>query len=300
MSNKIFFLHSLIFFNFCIFLSSINFLKNENFLIICLLLIMSIGISHGSLDNLKGKRLLKILKIKEIKKFYFSYIGLSALIILLWILLPNFLLSIFLLIASYHFGKEDTVFKLNIIGIKKDVLFLLKGSSIIIAPLLFNYDKTNEIFLILKFDLFNKFLISKEILLLFLFLSFVSGLMLSKFKNIDDSTLSIMDFLSVILINYFLNPILAFTIYFCLLHSIRHSLSLIFELDVNFDVGLIKFIKKALPLTLITAIVYLISIYSLNNFFELNNAIYKVIFIGLASLTFPHILLEYLIEKNEK
>ena len=300
MSNKIVFLHSLIFFNFCIFLSSINFLKNENFLIICLLLIMSIGISHGSLDNLKGERLLKILKIKEIKKFYFSYIGLSALIILLWILLPNFLLSIFLLIASYHFGKEDTVFKLNIAGIKKDILFLLKGSSIIIAPLLFNYDKTNEIFLILKFDLFDEFLISKEILLLLLFFSFVSGLMLSKFKNIDDSTLSIMDFLSVILINYFLNPILAFTIYFCLLHSIRHSLSLIFELDVNFDVGLIKFIKKALPLTLITAILYLISIYSLNNFFELNNAIYKVIFIGLASLTFPHILLEYLIEKNEK
>ena len=267
MSNKIVFLHSLIFFNFCIFLSSINFLKNENFLIICLLLIMSIGISHGSLDNLKGERLLKILKIKEIKKFYFSYIGLSTLIILLWILLPNFLLSIFLLIASYHFGKEDTVFKLNIIGIKKDILFLLKGSSIIIAPLLFNYDKTNEIFLILKFNLFNEFLISKEILLLLLFLSFVSGLMLSKFKNIDDSTLSIMDFLSVILINYFLNPILAFTIYFCFLHSIRHSLSLIFELDKNLDVGLIKFTKKALPLTLITAIVYLISIYSLNNFF---------------------------------
>jgi len=32
---------------------------------------------------------------------------------------------------------------------------------------------------------------------------------------------------------------------------------------------------------------------------ELNDSIYKVIFIGLASLTFPHILLEYLIEKNE-
>jgi len=26
----------------------------------------------------------------------------------------------------------------------------------------------------------------------------------------------------------------------------------------------------------------------------------KVIFIGLASLTFPHILLEYFLEKNEK
>ena len=78
-------------------------------------------------------------------------------------------------------------------------------------------------------------------------------------------------------------------------------MTLIFELDKNFSTGdFQKFLKKALPLTLITAGVYLISIYSLNNFFELNNAIYKVIFIGLASLTFPHILLEYLIEKNEK
>ena len=61
-----------------------------------------------------------------------------------------------------------------------------------------------------------------------------------------------------------------------------------------------KFLKKALPLTLITAVLYMVSIYSLNNFLVLDNAIYKVIFIGLASLTFPHILLEYLIEKNEK
>ena len=71
-------------------------------------------------------------------------------------------------------------------------------------------------------------------------------------------------------------------------------------MEKSFKRGVVKFIKKALPLTLITAIIYLVAIYGLNNFFELNNAIYKVIFIGLASLTFPHILLEYLIEKNEK
>ena len=57
--------------------------------------------------------------------------------------------------------------------------------------------------------------------------------------------------------------------------STVRSISNIKELDVNFDVGLIKFIKKALPLTLITAILYLISIYSLNNFFELNKLNFK-------------------------
>ena len=300
MLKKIDFMHSLIFFNVCIILSAINFIQNQNFLLVCLFLIMSIGISHGALDNLKGQKLLKIFKIKEIEKFYVSYICLSILIIFLWILLPTFLLTIFLLVASYHFGKEDTVFKSDITGFKKDFLFLLKGSSIITAPLMFNYDKTNEIFLMLDFDLFTEFVISKVILSILIFLSFFSGLILSKFKNIDDNTLSIMDFTSIMLLNYFLNPILAFTIYFCFLHSVRHSLTLIFELDKKFESGFSKFLKKALPLTVITAILYLISIYGLNNFFELNNAIYKVIFIGLASLTFPHILLEYLIEKNEK
>ena len=57
---------------------------------------MSLGISHGSLDNLKGEKLLKIYKIKQIEKFYFSYICLSFFVILLWILLPTFLLVIFL------------------------------------------------------------------------------------------------------------------------------------------------------------------------------------------------------------
>ena len=60
------------------------------------------------------------------------------------------------------------------------------------------------------------------------------------------------------------------------------------------------FIKKALPLTIATVLIYVISFYYLNNLFVIDEAVYKLIFIGLASLTFPHILLEYLIEKNEK
>ena len=110
----------------------------------------------------------------------------------------------------------------------------------------------------------------------------------------------IIRFFSIIILNLFLTPVLAFTIYFCFLHSIRHSFSLINEMDKSFKIGLKKFIIKALPLTLVTGLIFLISIYFLNNLYKIDEAIYKVIFIGLASLTFPHILLEYLLEKNEK
>jgi Brp/Blh family beta-carotene 15,15'-monooxygenase len=109
------------------------------------------------------------------------------------------------------------------------------------------------------------------------------------------------DWLTILLLNIFLSPLVAFTLYFCFLHSVRHSFSLIYEIDKkNFKNGVVKFIKKAVPLTVITAILFIIAIYFLTNYYVLDEAILKVIFIGLASLTFPHILLEYLIEKNEK
>jgi Brp/Blh family beta-carotene 15,15'-monooxygenase len=133
-----------------------------------------------------------------------------------------------------------------------------------------------------------------------LFLSFLSSLYISQKKNVTLIGTMVMDFFSLFILNFFLTPVLAFTLYFCFLHSIRHSIKLIFELDKSIKSGLRKFISRAIPLTLVTGVIFLLAIFFLNNFYKLDEAIYKVIFIGLASLTFPHILLEYLLEKNEK
>ena len=297
--NIINFKHSIIFFNLCILVSPLNKIIDIN-LIICLFLILIIGISHGSLDNIKGRKLLKIFGFKSEYIFYIIYLTISSLIILLWIIFPNTVLLIFLIVACYHFGKEDTVFFIDKKIFFKEILYFFKGSSVIIAPLLFHREETNEIFRTLNFNIFENSLFSDVFLVIILFLSFISSFFLSHKKDINFKILLMTDFLSILIINFFLSPILAFTLYFCFLHSIRHSITLIFELDKSFKNGFGKFIKKAIPLTLITGFAFITAIYLLNNFYELNEAIYKVIFIGLASLTFPHILLEYLIEKNEK
>ena len=77
-------------------------------------------------------------------------------------------------------------------------------------------------------------------------------------------------------------------------------IKIVVSVVVDVNKGLANFIKLALPLTVITGVFLMFSVYFLNHFYLLNSAILKVIFIGLASLTFPHILLEYLLEKNEK
>ena len=298
--EKINFKHSIIFFNFCILVSPIYLMINFEPIIFCLFLILTLGISHGALDNIKGKKLLNLFGYKKMITFYLAYILISFLIIIFWLKFPNTVLLIFLIVAAYHFGKEDTVFSVREKLLISEFLYFLKGSAVIMVPLLLNREETNEIFKILNFNFFEAEIFNDQFLITMLILSLLSSLYISNKKNVDLKGLMVMDFFSLIILNLFLPPILAFTIYFCFLHSIRHSISLIFELDKSFKPGLKKFISKVVPLTFVTGIIFLLSIYFLDNFYKLDEAIYKVIFIGLASLTFPHILLEYLLEKNEK
>ena len=296
---KINYYHSLIFFNFCIFLSAFEYLRNNSLLIISLLLILSIGISHGSLDHIKGKKILKVFGYKSSAIFYFGYIFVGLTAIFVWLFFPKFLLFLFLVVAAFHFGKEDSEF-INL-NSKNDLIYLFKGSLIVTAPLLFHKNETLKIFMDLNFDISQSFFVSNEFIYLLVSLSFLSNIIISINKDINIKSLLFMDFISVIVINFFLQPILAFTIYFCFLHSVRHSFKLSNELNnKDFIKGIKKFIIKALPLTILTGVLFLVSLFLLSNYYVLDTAISKVIFIGLASLTFPHILLEYLIEKNEK
>ena len=81
---KINYYHSLIFFNLCIFLSAIEYLKSNSLLILSLFLILCIGISHGSLDHIKGKKLIKILGFKSYYFFYLGYISIALATILIY------------------------------------------------------------------------------------------------------------------------------------------------------------------------------------------------------------------------
>ena len=306
--KKINLTHSFIFFLFSNIFSIIIF-KLNNFNIsplICLLLILTIGVSHGSLDHVKGKKLFDILNINNIAIFYFLYILVAILVIIIWVITPFISLIIFLLVASYHFGKEDTQFLINENSYFNQLLFFLKGLLIVIAPMFFHFNETIAIFKFLLVDneIFYstlEFIEVNKILPIAIILSSLSSicLFLRKFE-IKKFTI-FLDYFSILVLNYYLTPLLAFTVYFCFLHSIRHSITLIYEIDKNdFKNGLKVFGWKALPLTVLTAIFCLIGLYLLNNNYDFNSSILKIIFIGLASLTFPHILLEYFLEKNEK
>ena len=265
--------HSFIFFLLSVIFSLIIF-KINNFSIsplICLLLILTIGVSHGSLDHIKGKKLFNILNIKKISIFYFSYILIAISVIIIWTIMPSISLIIFLIVASFHFGKEDTQFLINENSYFNQLLFFFKGLLIVLTPMFFHFNETVAIF---KFLLVNNeifystlsFIENNKISPIGIILSTLSSIYLS-LNEFDIKKLTIFfDYFSIIILNYYLSPLIAFTIYFCFLHSIRHSITLIYEIDKNdLNNGLKVFVKKSLPLTALTEIFCLIGIYLLNN-----------------------------------
>jgi Brp/Blh family beta-carotene 15,15'-monooxygenase len=294
-----------VFFFFCFFL----FWWSENMNLffstpVCFFLILTMGISHGSLDHIKGRKVLNFYKINNILFFYITYIIASLAILILWFLLPTTTLFIFLLVASYHFGKEDSEIMEPGESFLLKFVFFLKGSLIISAPLFFHFNETIFIFELLNFNInLLSFLSDRGLIGIIFYSSLVSNVyfLIGKRSCYNNFGFVFLDLFSINLLYYLLSPLTAFTLYFCFIHSFRHSVSLIDQLDRNnFKKGFEKFTLKALPLTIITAILFLFAVYFLKNYYVIDAAISKVIFIGLASLTFPHILLEYLLEKNEK
>ena len=64
-------------------------------------------------------------------------------------------------------------------------------------------------------------------------LSSLSGICLLLRKFEIKKFIIFLDYFSILVLNYYLTPLVAFTIYFCFLHSIRHSITLIYEIDKN-------------------------------------------------------------------
>ncbi|MGA1112112.1 MAG: Brp/Blh family beta-carotene 15,15'-dioxygenase [Candidatus Pelagibacter sp.] len=306
--NKINSIHSLIFFLAATIysISVYKFKLMQLSPLMCFFLILIIGVSHGAYDHIKGRSLLKIYNINNIFIFYLSYILVGLIVIFTWFVTPSISLLIFLIFASFHFGKEDSQFLLKKRSITYLIFFVFKGLLIVTAPLYFNFVETINIFklLLIENENFYRYLDwieSKNILITLISLSFLVNILLI-IVNFKISNLTLLlDFASILILNYFLSPLVAFTIYFCFLHSIRHIIAIANEVNNrNFYDGLKEFIKKASTLAIVTVILFILALIITYNYFEINDAILKIIFIGLASLTFPHILLEYLLEKNEK
>lgn len=257
--------------------------------VICAVFIFTIGIAHGSIDNI-----LYLSKTQSKPfKFYIAYLVLISLFGISWFIFPVQTLIAFLLISAYHFGQSQLVDCLSRETIVEKLAFLTWGIGIISALIHLNQNEITG-FLASQNDLkvFAHVLSNTDIksihwfatsftLLFLLYQVFTNSLNWSRFW-FETFILLVINF------SFFVLPALVgFTLYFIFLHSFK-----VLEDEFNFlkkvsKIELIGFIKKLLPNTIISILATVILLTAVN--FEVIDFSYGfVVLVLISSITAPH------------
>ncbi|MAV63802.1 MAG: hypothetical protein CMG00_01270 [Candidatus Marinimicrobia bacterium] len=254
-------------------------------------LVSTIGIYHGAFDINKVDKISNYFNLK-----FFNFISIYILILVsvvtFWLLMPVFTLSLFLFISIHHFGADDYSY----FNVYPNLLIsITRGALIITLPLILNFYETVSILKILNFMNNTEYLtfLNSNYIIFAILLTANITLSFIYIRNYLNRIIFNTDMILLVIINYTLEPILAFTLYFCFLHSLRNISKPIF----NRSKLVFMQRKKVIFISIITFMLFLFSFIFSTNFLNTFSALSTSIFIGLASLTFPHIVTEIVFNK---
>ncbi len=255
----------------------IDYVDQKSLVFILAFFVIFCGLPHGALDTLYAKKNNLYSNFLGLIFFNFIYLFLAIIIFFLWQKLPVLFLSLFLLISIFHFS-EDWKSEINIFQ------RLLIATSIISFIVMFKKSEVELIF----FSLTNSYQ-SSYIILFFYYLNFILvplifSIIFLNFKNKQ----ILLNIITIIFTSILLNPLMYFLCYFCFFHSIKNFKESKILLFPQKRLIQQKILIINLLLTLILSIVIL-------RFFltgSMEDKLLKIIFIGLASLTVPHMLLK--------
>ncbi len=260
--------------------------------IISFLLIFFIGLPHGSFDGAVAS-LVGFQTKTTFFYFILLYLLLSIFVIVFWIIFPILSLLIFLFMTIIHFGLCDwTNFKINkhkystTATYGMTVIFGIIFNNEDQSFLIFEYLTNNNIYLLRQYFLIP-YIITLFLIAYFIYLSFHE----KKLRT------GVIEIIALLIIFYTFDALLSFAIYFCFFHTYKHLKHLIKNVFLHLSNK-----KFVLYSTLVFTVVswsggLIIVLYLVQNF-TLYESILKVIFIGLAALTLPHMLLVDLVYRR--
>jgi beta-carotene 15,15'-dioxygenase len=273
------------------------------------------GVVHGGLDHIVGERVFKpIFKRNWLIYFALAYVGMAIAVMVGWWLAAPAMLLLFLAASNLHFGLRETPAAQQKINVPPKLAtvaaVMVFGAAPIVLPWLAFPEDVSLLFAWLagtRAETWHPAFYLDEITssistLVWLFVAGTVILMLYlKSQRLLD-TAAWMEFLATILLFWTLPPLLAFAWYFCFLHSLRHMLALAEGLAPSREWGAVGWVMlRGLPLTILTLIAAAAGYFWLRRFDMAEaESVTKVIFWGLAALTFPHMLLTWWWERSNK
>ena len=252
-------------------------LDEQTELIVLAVLIVLLGVPHGALDTIFARQLYDVKTTKGWVAFTVAYLLMAALAVALWQVAPIVFLLGFLLISIAHFSGDPSV--------EMPIAFrILYGGAIVVLPTLLHAEEVTRLFSILAGADVAALIVPW---LHFLSWPWLIGIAVAAVGCARLDWLAGVEIASVGLLSVLTPPLVAFTIFFCGMHSARHILRTV------------DYSGRSSPYLLISA-----SVAPMLAFLVLLGAallwlrdipieirVIQLVFVGLAALTVPHMAL---------
>ena len=252
--------------------------------LIALLSVVLIGLPHGAFDGAIAIYLGYSKRLSSLLRFTLLYIGLATLVVYLWLQFPVMSLMVFLVIRILHFGFGDA--RLSG-GWLRWVQAFAHGGVVVAGISQFHRSDVDQIFAYLSGGSATPVWVVIDSISLIVVLSIAiyawQALRNHRWRaGLVELSLLLFLFSQV-------PPLVGFAFYFCLIHSTRH---------VWWIWCFVRSVKprrelytQALLLTSLSWSVGGIVFWWCTSVMTMESALLRVVFIGLAALTVPHMIL---------
>jgi beta-carotene 15,15'-dioxygenase len=241
-------------------------------------LVALLGLPHGALDHRVASALWPLITLRDHAVFIAGYIGLAIAVLALWIIAPSIALGAFLIYSALHFSDDWRAE----VGLWQS---LPLGISVIALPALVFQSDVAVLFSFLTAEptatLFAALLHKTAI-------AAIIASALCLVVNLRAAPWVTVEYALLVATALVTPPLIYFVIYFCALHSPRHFLVTADQLRLTPLQGL----RAAWPILVATLAMTALGTVILAVFapaFE--PATLQIVFIGLAAVTVPHMLL---------
>lgn len=245
-------------------------------LLILTFMIVLTGLPHGAMDPLIAREAGLIQGNAGIIRFGVIYLSQAVAVLIVWLLVPFIALPAFLAMSAWHFSSDWK-------NALPNWLRLLGGTSIILVPILFQKPEVIKLFAVLS-DL----MIAERIVGLLELPAALSLTAIAAAVGYYRTRLGWagLELFAIILLAWTLPPLVFFTVYFCGLHSPRHAL----EVVRHYGIKLREAFLVSVIFTLI-AVIFAFAFFISGHSGAVDDKSIRIIFIGLAALTVPHMIL---------
>ena len=260
-----------------------------------IILLPFVGIPHGALDYALAKQFMQP-KIGKDWALYFltAYLLTMAIVLVAWWIHPTVSFVAFLALTLYHFGSGDSLAIPSTPLLISIAEILARGGLVLTLPAVFNRQEMLQLFSYLIPEPGARSVVSMLVGIMPVFgVCLLVCITWSGFQFIRRKEplflLQAVELAVLAALFCTLPALLAFAVYFSFLHSIRHMLRLSGNPETGSALLAIGgMIRLALPVTAATLALGGSAYLLLSGFsFDMPEMV-RVIFIGIASMTYPH------------